>query len=107
MTCDRVARFGRRGSAARLRRVDFLAHEGRARNCLPYIDPRNETTRSRPPPLWGQTLAKLKRFAARVCELPPGESDYTKERLRADVRTALIGEGREPDDRLIDEAIGA
>jgi hypothetical protein len=44
--------------------------------------------------------------AARFRELHHGESDYTKDRLRADVRTALIGEGREPHDRLIDDAIG-
>jgi hypothetical protein len=48
----------------------------------------------------------VRRIAARFRELHHGESDYTKESLRADVRTALIGEGREPDDRLIDEAIG-
>jgi hypothetical protein len=48
----------------------------------------------------------IRRIAARFRELHHGESDYTKDRLRADVRTALIGEGREPDDRLIDEAIG-
>jgi hypothetical protein len=48
----------------------------------------------------------IRRIAARFRELHHGESDYTKENLRADVRTALIGEGREPDDRLIDEAIG-
>jgi hypothetical protein len=49
----------------------------------------------------------VRRIAARFRELHHGESDYTKDRLRADVRTALIGEGREPDERLIDEAIGA
>jgi hypothetical protein len=48
----------------------------------------------------------IRRIAARFRELHHGESDYTKDRLRGDVRTALIGEGREPDDRLIDEAIG-
>jgi hypothetical protein len=48
----------------------------------------------------------IRRIAARFRELHHGESDYTRERLRADVRTALIGEGREPDERLIDEAIG-
>jgi hypothetical protein len=48
----------------------------------------------------------VRRIAARFRELHHGESGYTKDRLRADVRTALIGEGREPDDRLIDEAIG-
>jgi hypothetical protein len=48
----------------------------------------------------------VRKIAARFRELHHGESDYTKDRLRADVRTALIGEGRESDDRLIDEAIG-
>jgi len=48
----------------------------------------------------------IRRIAARFRELHHGERDYTKQRLREDVRTALIGEGREPDDRLIDEAIG-
>jgi hypothetical protein len=49
----------------------------------------------------------VRRIAARFRELHHGEADYTRDRLRADVRTALIGEGREPDERLIDEAIGA
>jgi hypothetical protein len=49
----------------------------------------------------------VRRIAARFRELHHGESDYTRSKLRADVVTALIGEGREPDDRLIDEAIGA
>jgi hypothetical protein len=49
----------------------------------------------------------VRKIAARFRELHHGESDYTKDRLHADVRTALIGEGREPDDRLIEEAIGA
>jgi hypothetical protein len=48
----------------------------------------------------------VRKIAARFRELHHGESDYTKDRLRSDVRTALIGEGREPDDRLIDDAIG-
>ena len=49
----------------------------------------------------------VRRIAARFRELHHGESNYSRERLKADVRTALIGEGREPDERLIDEAIGA
>jgi hypothetical protein len=48
----------------------------------------------------------VRKIAARLRDLHHGESDYTKDRLCADVRTALIGEGREPDERLIDEAIG-
>jgi hypothetical protein len=48
----------------------------------------------------------IRKIAARFRELHHGEVDYTKDRLRADVRTALIGEGHEPDERLIGEAIG-
>jgi len=48
----------------------------------------------------------VRTIAARFRELHHGEADYTKERLKSDVRTALIGEGREPDERLIDDAIG-
>jgi hypothetical protein len=48
----------------------------------------------------------VRKIAARFRELHHGEAAYTRERLKADVRTSLIGEGREPDDRLIDEAIG-
>jgi DNA-binding Lrp family transcriptional regulator len=48
----------------------------------------------------------VRRIAARFQELHRGEADYTRERLRSDVCTALIGEGREPDDPLVDEAIG-
>jgi hypothetical protein len=47
----------------------------------------------------------VRRIAARFRELHHGEAEYTKDKLKADVRTALIGEGREPDDRLIDEAL--
>lgn len=49
----------------------------------------------------------VRRIAARLYELHHGESDYTKSRLRSDVRTVLAGEGREVDERLLDEAIGA
>jgi hypothetical protein len=59
-----------------------------------------------PPPAPEFSVYDVRRIAARFRELHHGESDYTKDKLRADVRTALIGEGREPDDRLIDEAIG-
>jgi hypothetical protein len=52
------------------------------------------------------SIYDIRRIAARFRELHHGESDYTKEQLGADVRTALIGEGREVDDRMIDEAIG-
>lgn len=48
----------------------------------------------------------VRRIAARFRELHHGEADYTRERLRRDVCTALVGEGREVDDRLVDEAIG-
>jgi DNA-binding Lrp family transcriptional regulator len=48
----------------------------------------------------------VRRIAARFRELHNGESDYTRERLRADVCTALIGDGREVDERLVAEAIG-
>jgi hypothetical protein len=49
----------------------------------------------------------VRRIQARFVEAHRGDETYTKERLRADIRTALIGEGREPNDRLIDDAIGA
>jgi hypothetical protein len=48
----------------------------------------------------------VRKIAARFRELHHGELNYTRDRLKADVWTALIGEGREPDERLIDEAIG-
>lgn len=49
----------------------------------------------------------VRTIAARFRELHHGESDYTKDRLRADVRSALVGQGIEPDEHLINEAIGA
>jgi hypothetical protein len=48
----------------------------------------------------------VRTIAARFREVHHGEPDYTRDRLRDDVRTVLIGEGREPDERLINEAIG-
>jgi hypothetical protein len=53
------------------------------------------------------TVYDVRTIAQRFRELHKGEPDYTKERLRADVRTAMIGEGLEPDEKLIEDAIGA
>jgi len=49
----------------------------------------------------------IRRIVARLSEAHRGEASYTRERLRSDVYAALIGEGREPDDHLIEAAIGA
>jgi hypothetical protein len=48
---------------------------------------------------------EVRKIAARVREVHQGQSGYTSEAFRADVRTALIGAGREAEDETIDEAI--
>jgi hypothetical protein len=48
----------------------------------------------------------VRKIAARFRELHHGDASYTRERLRVDVCTALIGDGRDVSDALIDEAIG-
>jgi DNA-binding transcriptional ArsR family regulator len=52
------------------------------------------------------TVYDVRRIAARFVELHRGEASYTKDRLRADVRTALVGEGREVEPGLLEAAIG-
>jgi hypothetical protein len=47
---------------------------------------------------------EVRRLAAKIREIHHGEFGYTPERFRADVRTALVGAGREADDETIDEA---
>jgi hypothetical protein len=58
------------------------------------------------PALDSFSVYDVRRIAARFRELHHGEAGYTRDRLRADIHTTLIGEGREPDDKIIDEAIG-
>lgn len=50
-------------------------------------------------------MYEVRRIAARVREVHHGKLGYSAERFRADVRTALIGAGRDAEDDTIDEAI--
>jgi hypothetical protein len=50
-------------------------------------------------------IYEVRKIAARVLELHRGQTLYTHDRLRADVCTALAGQGRDADDETIDEAI--
>jgi DNA-binding transcriptional MocR family regulator len=51
------------------------------------------------------SVYEIRTIAARLFEVHRGELGFGHERLRRLVRDALIGQGREPDDSAIDEAI--
>lgn len=51
------------------------------------------------------TVYEIRLVAARIYEKHRGDSKYSRENLKQDLRTAITGLGQEFDDSLVDEAI--